>query len=387
VIAELRAELPWTPHEAVEVVPGVDFIGGTWQFEFESPFGWTDVDDPLTEREAIALDGYGNAAGPDFYLKTNLRPLADRERLLVTPGIRSNWVTFTYRGSITGEADESTHPYTIIAWDPRIAGRFRIVENSTVKASTGIYHQPPQPHESVGIGTDVATGYERSWASSIGFEQQVGPAFQGDIELFWKDMDQLIVFNEAWTGFGSVVFLNQGEGRAYGAELILRHARTGRFFGWLSYTLSKSERCDEDCASPDAEWYAFDFDQPHIFSAQGGYDLPLDFSISAQTQYVSGNPDTPYDAGVYDVDGDFYNPFAIGEYHEQRLPPYFQTSVRLDKLWTFKKWQLDTYVDLMNVVRGVNPEFTVYNFDYTEYAYVRGLPFIPNVGIEAKVFP
>jgi hypothetical protein len=43
-----------------------------------------------------------------------------------------------------------------------------------------------------------------------------------------------------------------------------------------------------------------------------------------------------------------------------------------------------TYVDLMNVVRGVNPEFEIYNYDYSEYAYVRGLPFIPNIGLEAK---
>jgi hypothetical protein len=35
----------------------------------------------------------------------------------------------------------------------------------------------------------------------------------------------------------------------------------------------------------------------------------------------------------------------------------------------------------------VNPEFTIYNYDYTESAYVRGLPFIPNIGIEAKFYP
>ena len=61
--------------------------------------------------------------------------------------------------------------------------------------------------------------------------------------------------------------------------------------------------------------------------------------------------------------------------------------MRLDKLWTFKKWQLDTYVELLNVIRGVNPEFTLYNYDYSDYAYVRGLPFIPNIGIEARFWP
>ena len=90
---------------------------------------------------------------------------------------------------------------------------------------------------------------------------------------------------------------------------------------------------------------------------------------------------------MYDADSDFYQGFRVGGYNDERMPPFFQTSLRFDKLWTFKRWQLETYVDLLNAVRGVNPEFTVYNYDYSEFAYVRGLPFIPNVGVEVKVFP
>jgi hypothetical protein len=131
-------------------------------------------------------------------------------------------------------------------------------------------------------------------------------------------------------------------------------------------------------------FYPFDFDQTHIMSAQGGYDLPRDFGVAMQVQFVTGNPTSVFNAGIYDADGDFYNPFRIGGYHGERLPPYFQTSLRFDRLWTFKRWQMDTYVDLINAVRGVNPEFTIYNYDYSEAAYVRGLPFIPNIGLEAK---
>ena len=102
---------------------------------------------------------------------------------------------------------------------------------------------------------------------------------------------------------------------------------------------------------------------------------------------MTGNPSTAFNAGVYDVDGDFYQGFTIPGGPDdpvRRLPPFFQSSLRGDKLWTFKRWQLETYVDLLNIVRGVNPEFELYNYDYTDFAYVRGLPFIPNVGLEAK---
>jgi hypothetical protein len=176
-----------------------------------------------------------------------------------------------------------------------------------------------------------------------------------------------------------------------------RHDPVGRLFGWVSYTLSHASRLDPyACEATEPEdrllgtggcWTLFDFDQTHIFSAQAGYDLPFDLGVSLQVQYVTGNPSSEYDTGIYDVDSDTYNPFQVGANNGERLPPYFQTSVRIDKLWTLRKWQLDTYVDLLNAVRGVNPEFTVYNYDYTQSAYVRGLPFIPNVGIEARVFP
>jgi len=381
-LAEVRAELQWKPTPAVEVVPGMDFIGGPWGFEFKSPFRFTDLDDPLAERQSVAFSGKGSGWAPDFYVKANFRPLKDRDRWVITPGVRASSVINVTTGEITG-GEEST-VYSSYAIDPRLSSRFSINDHFTLKASSGLYQQPPQPQELIGVGTKAAVGFERSWSSSFGIEHQISPAIQWDLEGFYKDMDQLIVFNEAWQGFGDINFLNEGEGRSYGLELILRHVKTKHFFGWISYTFSRSIRRDK----PEDQWYSFDFDQPHIFSAQGGYDLPFDITVSAQVQYVSGNPTTPFNAGVYDVDGDFYNPFTVGDgYNSDRMPPFFQTSLRVDKLWTFKTWQLGTYVDFLNVVRGVNPEFTIYDYDYSEHAYIRGLPFIPNVGIEAKFYP
>lgn len=380
-VLEVRAEASITPTPAVELVPGLDLIGGWWKFEFQAPFTLDQADATLAEREEVYLDGHGTAWAPDAYLKINLRPLEDRERLLITPAIRYDVLRLTYAGSITGDG---AAPYTITAADPRIQARFQASDALTLKGGTGLYNQPPQPAESVGVGTDSpGTEFERSWATTVGFEHHVTPAVEWDLELFYKDMSRLIVVNESFGDVGTNPFINGGMGKAYGAELIVRHAKSGPFFGWISYTWSRSLR--RDCESCDE--YPFEFDQPHIFSAQGGYDLPYDFSVSAQVQYTSGNPDSSYNAGVYDVDSDAYNLFRIGGYNDERLPSYFQTSLRLDRLWTFKNWQASTYVDLMNVVKGVNPEFTLYNYDGTQKAYVRGLPFIPNVGIEARFYP
>lgn len=396
-LSELRAELAWHPTPHVEIVPGTDLWAALWTFDFKSAVRYADIQDPLAEREGVGFDGRGQLLSPDVFVKANLRPLEDTDAWLITPGVRLNTVLNQTGGGIEG--DEALPADFSWSLDPRVLTRAVLSDAFAVKGATGLYHQPPQPQELIGVGTRSTVGHERAWSSSIGYEHRINQAIHYDIDLFYKKMDRLILFNEAWTGFGENPFLNGGDGRAYGLEVILRHEKTGPFFGWISYTLSKAVRrdtpyCDdpratgaEDLLGNGTCWYAFDFDQTHILSAQGGYDLPYDFGVSAQVQLVTGNPSDAYNAGVYDVDSDAYLGFYIPPGPDdpvRRLPPFFQTSVRGDKLFTFKRWQLETYVDLINIVRGVNPEFEIYNYDYSDFAYVRGLPFIPNIGLEAR---
>lgn len=393
---QIRAELSWTPHPVVEIVPGLDLLGGWYSFDFRSSFRILSEDDPLVEREPVGFDGSGLLFAPDPYLRVNLRPFNGSDRWLISPGIRYDNVTFTQAGEIVSGERITT---SSSAWDPRIATRLQVIPDALIiKAATGWYHQPPQPQEALGLGTASTVGFERSWSTTFGWEQRLTDAIHYDVDVFYRQMTDLVILDSAFAGFGSSPFVNGGEGRAYGVEIMARHDPVGRFFGWVSYTLSRASRRDPDECVEGTEpqnkllgtgpcWFRFDFDQTHIFSAQAGYDLPLDFGISAQVQYVTGNPASNFNAGIFDADTDSYQGFRIGQLNTDRLPPFFQTSLRIDKLWTFRKWQLETYVDLLNAVRGVNPEFTVYNYDFTEVAYVRGLPFIPNIGIEAKFFP
>lgn len=369
-IAEVRAEAVWEPSEHLKVVPGIDFIGGWADFEVQLPFNPESFasTDPLAEREPWAFGASQTGWGPDLYLQAEWRPLADRDALLVSPGVRFDYV------SIPDEYDSS-------ALDPRLSARWRLAPKSHLKGSVGLYHQPPQPFQTYRQDDQVVELlFERSLSASLGWEQEVGAAIRGELELFWKGMDQLIVSNPSFTTLDDQFFSNDGVGRAYGMELIVRHEPVGRFFGWLSYTLSRSERRDH----PGEEWYFFDFDQTHILTAVAGYSLPYEIELGAKGQYVTGNPTSPYAGAVYDLDQDSYQGFRSGDYNTERLPPYWAVSLRIDKLFTFRSWQLDVYLDLLNVLRGVNPEFEVYNYDYTEKAYIRGLPFIPSPGFEAK---
>jgi TonB family protein len=382
---EARSEIEWIPNEKLTLLGGIDLLGGRGEFEVDLPFTPADRlgDDPLTEDEAISFGDKIWAWGPDFYLQAKWRPLQDPEALLIAPGLRTSFV-------------QVQNLYQARGLDPRISTRVRLLPQTFLKAGTGIYTQPPQPFESWSPSGNVDLGMEKSWSSALGLEQRVGQANSIEIEGFYKTMWDLIVDNPNLTDpRKDQLFINEGLGRVYGLELMIRREPIGHFFGWISYTLSKSERLDypnfSDEAIEDArygtdnEWYPFTFDQTHIFVALGGYQMPYGIHASGRFSYVTGNPYTPYSLGIYDIDTDRYSAFPSGDVNSKRMAPYFALDLRIEKTWLFKSAKLDTYLELLNVVKGENPEFIDYNYDYTESRSISGLPFIPSIGFNLEV--
>ena len=79
---------------------------------------------------------------------------------------------------------------------------------------------------------------------------------------------------------------NNGIGRSYGLELWIRREITAKLYGWIAYTLSKSEILP----NPGDQWRAFQFDQRHIFTLVAGYRPTPGWELSARYRLVSGNP-------------------------------------------------------------------------------------------------
>src|SRR3546814_4241474 len=69
-----------------------------------------------------------------------------------------------------------------------------------------------------------------------------------------------------------------GKGRAYGLELYLKK-KTGRYHGWLSYTLSRSERQFDQINS--GAWFLAKQDRTHHVNMVGIYQFDRRLSFSA----------------------------------------------------------------------------------------------------------
>ena len=388
---ELRAETRWTPSDRFNLLLGTDTVAGSFTFKAELPFSFEDAAsfDPLAERNPVSFGGEGYYYTPDIYLQTEIHPLKDIDRWVIYPGIRYG----------VGQIWDTENPDPLVnvqGWDPRLSTRFKTGENGTLKGGVGLYSQWPQPFEVWRPNGSTELDMEKVLSAELGLEQQIIPGLNADVSVFGKKLYDLIVDNPQATDAESLFYVNEGIGRIYGMEAIIKQDPINNIFGWVSYTLSRSERndypnrtseleADEVPGAPSSgDWYLFDLDQTHILTGVLGYQFPKDFGVSGQLQYVTGNPYTPYSGGIYDLDQDFYTGYSTAPYNSERLPNFFALNLRADKTFTFEKWQLDAYADLLNVVRGENPEFVVYNYDYTDRRFIRSLPFIPSFGFETE---
>jgi hypothetical protein len=209
------------------------------------------------------------------------------------------------------------------------------------------------------------------------------PHFTFDVTGFYKELWNLVSKTDRVTvdqnGLSHpLVYDNAGRGWVYGVELLVRHELTEHFSGWLAYTLSRSQRRD----SGQTDRRPFDFDQPHILTAVATYLLPRNWQVGGRFRLVSGTPITPVVGAVANVTSDRYDP-TYGPTNADRIAPFHQLDLRIDKRWIYKAWMLNAYLDIQNIYNRANPEGVTYNYDYRKSTVKQGLPIFPIVGLRA----
>jgi hypothetical protein len=178
------------------------------------------------------------------------------------------------------------------------------------------------------------------------------------------------------------VYIDEGIGRVYGADVLIKHDTSKWITGWIAYTLTKSERQDH----PGEPWRPFQYDQTHILTLVATLHLPRDIDIGARLRWVTGNPTTSElteARRVYDSDRDTYLPVPGTSFNE-RLPDFVQLDLRIDKRFAFKSWIFAIYLDVTNVTNRGNVEGYAYSYDFTRRAPITGLPILPSLGLRAS---
>lgn len=292
-------------------------------------------------------------------------------KLLLIPQFRLQvFNTIGYRGT------DYEFRSSFVTADPRFLARWAVAPWMTVKAGFGMYHQAPQPQNYSVVNGNPDLIPELALHYVAGFEFTPMSRLHINMEGFYKDLRNMVVRGERIT---DPALTNDGVGRVYGAQFLVRLELWRNLFGWVSYTLSRSERLDH----PDQDWHLFQYDQTHILTIVGSYKLPWGFQFGLRFRYISGNPYTAVTTAFYDANTDRFQPIQ-GPLFGDRLPNFVQLDARIDKVFTFNRWKLALYLDLQNVTNTQNAEGATYNFNYTKQNLITGLPILPVFGIRGE---
>ena len=364
LLAEPQIRSRWKQSESLTLAGGLD--GSV--HDLKQGNGSDANAGPLASITSALSTSYVGSA----FFEAIWRPTPD---WLIRPGIR---------GDINADST-ATKP----SFDPRLTVRRKLFVRDLpdvrpdsddsaawLKASAGIYHQPPRFVVPL-PGLDempLKYGLVQSYQTSLGVELPLEHSLQLSTEGYFNYMDPTIFdlsINAATLGTvanptllpTSIVSTDPAQmyidrltkpqlGRAYGLEVMIKRQAKSGVFGWISYTLSRAERYR------DGAWAPYDFDRTHLFNFVIGVPLRRNWDIGVRMQYQSGLPETTT-AGYNTATGDGYVRF----------------DVRVDKRAIYEKWLLDFYVDITNIAllpEEVTPGNTI--------RYV-----LPTVGLRGRI--
>lgn len=362
----LRDTLEWRPFDNFRLRPGLDIELTFFDGFVRSPVPPKEGETPVlgtTETLEARLEG-ATIFEPALFVEAEWDVV---DPLTLIPGLRLGHY---------GVTDDW-------ALDARFNARYRVADRVTLKGGVGTFHTPPTPDETDTVYGNPDLSIEMALHYSFGVELQLTDFLELDMLGFYKDQRDLVArSNELVQRNGQLVpevYSNLGQGRGYGLEVMLRHQMANNFFGWISYTLSRSERRD----NPDEEYRLFSYDQTHILALVASYELPADWTVGARFRFVTGIPQTPIIGSIYDADSDTYIRI-LGEPQSVRVGDFHALDVRIDKTIAFDNWVLEFYLDVSNVYNRGNPEAINYNFDFSESVPLTGLPIIPSLGIRGE---
>lgn len=261
---------------------------------------------------------------------------------------------------------------TLLFVEPRLTLRATLVPDRLfLKGGIGVYHQAPQGAELSPLFGNPYLAWQAGTHYVLGADADLPGGLHLEAQGFYKDLRQLVVSDP------HTMYSNDGLGRVYGGEFLARQPLWRGLWGFLAYTLSRSERRDH----PEEPWRLFRFDQTHILTAVLSYQLPWGLLCGARFRYVTGNPTTELVGGLRDVSGQHYQGVS-GEPNSVRLPDFHQLDVRVDKTFLFRRFRFGFYVEIQNLYNRKNAESLLYGGrQLYQQGRVVGLPIFPNLGL------
>jgi len=261
-------------------------------------------------------------------------------------------------------------------FEPRLGIRYMLNSKTSLKASYNRMRQylqvatnatagfptdrwiPADYHIKPVIGDQVALGYFRNFKNNN---------WEVSVEGYYKWLQNVVDFLP-----GEDVLLNDrietavadGIAWSYGAEFMLRK-NIGKTTGWLSYTLSRTERQIEGVAS--GEPYLARYDKPHDIALVLSHKFSERLSFSGNWVYATGAA-VSFPEGRYIMNGQNIPFYDDSKRNTSRMPDFHRMDLgltyELNSRW--KRYNHEIALSFYNVYNRKNPfsiEFRQVNND------------------------
>ncbi|WP_333866530.1 TonB-dependent receptor [Sphingobacterium sp.] len=260
---------------------------------------------------------------------------------------------FDKNGTLSGEKHNNRRiAKHYINMEPRVWASLLLDEQTSLKAS---YNRVTQNlHQLTNSTSSLPT--DQYVLSSLNIKPQIvdqvafgyfhnfsRKQYSLSVEAYYKRLGNQLDIRNGATLQADAYFEGEllfGRGRAFGVEWYLRK-HGGKLNGWISYTLSKSQRQFAEINK--GSWFNARQDRTHDLSIVGLYTLSKSWILGATFVYHTGNAVT-FPSGKYQVNGKslFYyterNGYRMPDYHRLDLSATYEpksTNKRFHSSWTF----------------------------------------------------
>ncbi len=388
-----RMDFEWTPNSSNSVRFGGEYTFHTFKPETSSftnkavEGGTVQADSTYNELDGRKLRGHEASAfiEDDIFIG---------ERLSFNPGL--HYTAFYTDGKFYNSLQ------------PRLSARMDLGKGYAVKAAYSRMAQYVHllTSSDISLPTDLWVPITKNIKPVIGDHYSIGAYYSGlkgwefSLEGYYKKTKNIVEYQDGATVMGTSANwydkVSMGEGRSYGVEIFVQKT-LGKTTGFVSYTLSKSDRIFRDGMVNNGRWYPYKYDRRHNLVVSVFHKFSDRVDVAGNFVFTTGGTTTvptrqivaiaPDGTSTYDDYVPYKNNYRLPCSHRLNLGVNLHKQKRHgERIWNFS---------IYNVYNAMNPNLVYSDTDYNaedgnvttntiRIKKITLLPFMPSISYTFK---
>ena len=271
------------------------------------------------------------------------------------------------------------------AFSPRASASFRLSGSTAVNMAWSQSLQFPELNQSFSVFGRKSLLPERASHADISLDNRLGQWTHLRLEVYDREdrdllfiplLEPRILDGLIYPPSSDAPIENSLRGYARGVQVMIQRRTANGVTGWIAYTYGVTRLRDRILGSA----FPSDYDQRHTVNAFVSYRLRPTVNMSAKWTYGSGFPLS----GFYRQAGPEF--FLSSFRNLLRLPYYQRFDFRLNKSFTYRKWQMTLFTEVINALNRENARFDDFKgldpaTGQVRLSFEKQFPILPSAGI------